>query len=214
MALEVFDARTDFRNLFITPEIRSRIMRFEPGEVGHGHTHDLGHEMFVVLDGRAEFTIGGESAVVGAGQVCLARAGEWHEIRTLTDGPMTLYLSVTPHIEPTHTQWDREGGTRLPYRYGGSTRAERLARGAPPESADTLLQRHLAASAALADAARANAAAQHSAGVRLRGALETGETARAKSEVDEMWAALREFYAKLREAERAWNELAPAVAAE
>src|SRR6266542_2141308 len=133
MALEVFDARTDVRNLFITPEIRSRIMRFEPGDVSHGHTHDLGHEMFVVLAGRAEFTIAGESAIVGPAQICVARAGEWHEIRTLADGPMTLYLSVTPHIEPTHTQWDREGGTRLPYRYGGSTRAERLARRAGKE---------------------------------------------------------------------------------
>jgi len=214
MPLEVFDARTDVRNLFITPEIRSRIMRFEPGEVSHGHTHDLGHEMFVVLTGRAEFTIAGESAVVGPAQICVARAGEWHEIRTLTDGPMTLYLSVTPHIEPTHTQWDREGGTRLPYRYGGSTRAERLARGAPPESADTLLQRHVAATAALAEAARANAAAQRAAGARLRVALETSDTARTKSEVDEMWAAFRELYAKLQEAELAWNALAPAVAGE
>ena len=127
---------------------------------------------------------------------------------------MTLYLSVTPHIEPTHTQWDREGGTRLPYRYGGSTRAERLARGAPLESADTLLQRHLVASAALAEAARANAAAQHAAGDRLRGALESSDTARTKSEVDNMWAAFREFYAKLQEAEHAWNALATAVAAE
>jgi quercetin dioxygenase-like cupin family protein len=214
MALEVFDARTDVRNLFITPEIRSRIMRFEPGEVSHGHTHDLGHEMFVVLDGRAEFTIAGESGVVGAGQVCVARAGEWHEIRTLTDRPMTLYLSVTPHIEPTHTQWDREGGTRLPYRYGGSTRVERLAGGVPPASADTLLEWHLAASAALAEAARANAAAQRSTGERLRSALHTGDAARAKSDVDEMWAAFRELYAKLLEAERAWNALAPAVAGE
>jgi quercetin dioxygenase-like cupin family protein len=214
MALEVFDARTDVRNLFITPEIRSRIMRFEPGEVSHGHTHDLGHEMFVVLDGRAEFTIAGESGVVGAGQVCVARAGEWHQIRTLTDASMTLYLSVTPHIEPTHTQWDREGGTRLPYRYGGSTRAERLAGGASLASADTLLERHLAASAALAEAARANADAQRATGDRLRGALHNGDAAQAKSDVDEMWAAFRELYAKLREAERAWNALAPAAAGE
>jgi quercetin dioxygenase-like cupin family protein len=214
MALEVFDARTDIRNLFITPEIRSRIMRFEPGEVSHGHTHDLGHEMFVVLACRAEFTIAGESAIVGPAQICVARAGEWHEILTLADGPMTLYLSVTPHIEPTHTQWDREGGTRLPYRYAGSTRAGRLARGAPPESADTLLQRHLVASGALAEAARANAAAQHSAGHRLRRALETGDAARAQSEVDGMWATFRQLYAKLQETEHAWNALAPAVAAE
>ena len=149
MTLEVFDARTDVRNLFISPEIRSRVMRFAPGEVSHGHTHDLGHEMFVVLAGRAEFTIAGESAVVGPAQICVARAGEWHEIRTLTDGPMTLYLSVTPHIEPTHTQWDREGGTRLPYRYGGSTRAERLARGAPPESAAVLMPARCGASPAM-----------------------------------------------------------------
>ena len=217
MALEVFDARTDIRNLFITPEIRSRIMRFEPGEVSHGHTHDLGHEMFMVVGGRAEFTIAGQSAVLGPGQMCVARAGEWHEIRTLVgDGPMTLYLSVTPHIEPTHTQWDREGGTQLPYRYGGSTRAERLgqSRGGPPESAHTLLQRHLAATAALAEAARTNAAAQRSAGDRLNGALEAGDAASAKSDVDEMWAALRELYAKLQEAELAWNALAPAAAGE
>ena len=55
MPLEVWDARTDIRNLFITPEIRSRIMRFDAGQVSAGHTHDLGHEMFLVLDGRAAY---------------------------------------------------------------------------------------------------------------------------------------------------------------
>src|SRR6266699_2430317 len=139
MALEVFDSRTDVRNLFITPEIRSRVMRFQPGEVAHGHTHDLGHEMFLVF--------AGQSGLVGPGQICVARAGEWHEIRIVGDEPMTLYLSVTPHIEPTHTQWDHEGGTQLPYRYGGSTRAERLARTDPAESPDVLLARHLTATA-------------------------------------------------------------------
>src|SRR5689334_3048882 len=130
MALEVWDARRDVKNLFITPEIRARIMRFEPHQLSSGHTHDLGHEMFLVLDGQAEFTIDGESAVLGPGQACVARAGQWHEVRAVGDGPMTLYLSVTPHIEPTHTMWEREGGAQLPYHYGASTRAEREA--APP----------------------------------------------------------------------------------
>src|SRR5229473_6078164 len=147
-------------------------MVFQPGEVSHGHTHDLGHEMFVVLDGRAEFTIAGDSGLVGPGQICVARAGEWHEIRVVGDEPMTLYLSVTPHIEPTHTQWDREGGTQLPYRYGGSTRAERQARTAPAEPADVLLKRHVSASAALGTFARDNAAAQESAAEELRQALQ------------------------------------------
>ncbi len=212
MALEVFDSRTDVRNLFITPEIRSRVMRFQPGDVAHGHTHDLGHEMFVVLAGQAEFTIAGESGLVGPGQICVARAGQWHEIRIVGDEPMTLYLSVTPHIEPTHTQWDREGGTQLPYRYGGSTRAERQARTAPGEPAEVLLERHLAASKALASAASANGAAQEVTATALRQALEQSDQAVAHAAVDEMWQSMRPMYAALQQLELAWNELAPSAA--
>ncbi len=212
MALEVFDSRSDVRNLFITPEIRSRVMRFQPGEVSHGHTHDLGHEMFVVLAGQAEFTIAGESGLVGPGQICVARAGQWHEIHTLPDQPMTLYLSVTPHIEPTHTLWDRAGGTQLPYRYGGSTRAEREARTEPPEAADVLLERHLAASNSLASAASANAAAQHLAAEDLRLALQAADAGAAHAAIDVMWQSMREMYARLQELELAWNELAPTAA--
>jgi quercetin dioxygenase-like cupin family protein len=212
VALEVFSARTDIRNLFITPEIRSRIMRFQPGEVSQGHTHDLGHEMFVVLEGQAEFTIAGETGILGPGQICVARAGEWHELRAIGDQPMTLYLSVTPHIEPTHTQWDREGGTQLPYRYGGSTRAERLARTEPSEAVNVLLDRHVRASIALASAAHDNASAQQLAASELSQALEEGDTATARVAVDHMSAAMQRMYAHLQEAERAWNALAPAAA--
>ncbi len=63
MPLEVWDAQRDVKNLFITPEIRARIMRFDPHQVSAGHTHDLGHEMFLVLDGQAEFTINGETGL-------------------------------------------------------------------------------------------------------------------------------------------------------
>jgi hypothetical protein len=127
---------------------------------------------------------------------------------------MTLYLSVTPHIEPTHTQWDREGGTRLPYRYGASTRAERVASGAPRESAEVLLQRHLRASAVLARSAHEHAEAQEAAAVRLRSALDVGDAARTRTVVDEMGAAFRDLYHRLQDAERAWNDLAPAVGGE
>jgi quercetin dioxygenase-like cupin family protein len=209
MPLEVWDAKRDVKNLFITPEIRARIMRFDPHQLSAGHTHDLGHEMFLVLDGQAEFTIDGESAVLGPGQACVARAGQWHEIRALGDGPMTLYLSVTPHVEPTHTQWDREGGAKLPYRYGAATRAEREAATRPPDPPAVLLDRHLAASEALADAARANAAAQASATAELRAALAAGDEAAVRAGVDAMWAAFSSLYSHLQASERAWNDLAP-----
>jgi quercetin dioxygenase-like cupin family protein len=214
MPLDVWDAERDVRNLFITPEIRARIMRFEPHQVSAGHTHDLGHEMFLVLAGQAEFTIDGESAVLGPGQACVARAGQWHEVRAVGDGPMTLYLSVTPHIEPTHTQWEREGGARLPYRYGVATRAEREARTEPNPPAGVLLERHLAASEALAEAAHVNAAAQVSAAGELRAALSAADAAAAHAAIDAMWAAFSAFYRSLQASERAWNDLAPAVAGE
>jgi quercetin dioxygenase-like cupin family protein len=214
MPLEVWDAQRDVRNLFITPEIRARIMRFEPHQLSAGHTHDLGHEMFLVLAGQAEFTIDGESAMLGPGQACVARAGQWHEVRAVGDGPMTLYLSVTPHIEPTHTQWEREGGARLPYRYGVATRAERAARTEPVPKATALLERHLAACDALAEAAQANAAAQVSAAGDLRSALSAADPAAAHAAIDAMWAAFSAVYSYLQASERAWNDLAPAVAGE
>jgi quercetin dioxygenase-like cupin family protein len=209
MTLEVWDAKRDVKNLFITPEIRARIMRFDPHQVSAGHTHDLGHEMFLVLDGQAEFTIDGDSAVLGPGQACVARAGQWHEIRALGDGPMTLYLSVTPHVEPTHTQWEREGGAKLPYRYGAATRAEREAAAQPLNSPAVLLERYLAASEALADAARANAAAQASAAEDLRAALTAGDAAALHAAVDAMWSAFSSLYSHFQATERVWNDLAP-----
>jgi quercetin dioxygenase-like cupin family protein len=211
MPLTVWDARTDIRNLVITPEIRSRIMRFDAGQVSTGHTHDLGHEMFVVLDGRAEFTIAGQSAVLGPGQACVARAGEWHEIRALEEGPMTLYLSVTPHVEPTHTQWDREGGVRLPYHYGAATRVDRALPTDPP---DVLVERHLTASQALSAAAADNAAAQVAAANDLLAALASGDFAAAHAALDEMWSAYRSLHDALRSSQLAWNELAAAAGRE
>ncbi len=214
MPLEVFDYRTDVRNIFIAPEMRARIIRREPGTSGGGHTHDLGHEIFLVLEGRAEFTIAGESAVLGPGQICIARADQWHTIRVVGDEPLTYYLSVTPHLEPTHTLWDHEGGTKLPYQYGGSTRDERRANAASSEQSEDLLVRHLAAAHALADAAVVNAAAQEAAGTELRNALTTGNDAAAKDAIDTMWRSIYTTYKQLQEMETVWNELAPTIAGE
>lgn len=213
MSLEVFDPQRDIKNLFITPEIRNRIMQVAPGVTTPGHTHDLGHETFVVLDGQAEFTIDGQSAILGPGQVCVARAGQWHTIRCVGESPMTMYLSVTPHIEPTHTHWDREGGTRLPYRYGDSTRAERQA--APPsESPDALIERFLIASTQLADAAQANATAQQAAAVNLRSALDQQDAGAVQGAVDTMWRAFYAMYTTLQATEASWNRVAPLAARE
>jgi quercetin dioxygenase-like cupin family protein len=211
MPIEVFDYRKDIRNLWITPQIRSRFMRLEPGVISYGHTHDLGHEIFLILQGQAEFTIEGETAILGPGQVCFARAHEWHEVRALGDEPMIMYLSVTPHIEPTHTMW--EGHERkLPPRYGGSTRLEREAAGRPLVPAEEITARFLDATRALADTGHANVAAQEDAAARLVAAEAAGDAVGAKAAVDAMWGQLYEMYQRLYALEEVWNELAPRVA--
>ena len=45
-------------------------------DFGAGHTHDLGHEIFLVLEGRAELTIEGETAILNPGQCAIARADQ------------------------------------------------------------------------------------------------------------------------------------------
>ena len=211
MPIEVFDYRKDIRNLWITPQIRSRFMRLEPGVISYGHTHDLGHEIFLILQGQAEFTIEGETAILGPGQVCFARAHEWHEVRALGDEPMIMYLSVTPHIEPTHTPWQGHEH-KLPYNYGTSTRLEREATGVPPASAVEITARFLAATRALADVTHENVAAQEHAAAQLVAAEAQGDAAAAKGAVDALWSNLYAMYQQLHALEEVWNELAPRVA--
>ena len=206
MPFDVYDYRRDVRNVVITPEIRSRFLRMEPGYVAPRHSHDLGHEVFLVLAGQAEFEIDGERAVLGPGQMCFAYAGQMHQVRVVGEQPMTMYLSVTPHLEPTHTMWDDQGH-KLPPRYGLPTAAERAGQPRSGEPIADLIDRHAAAARALAEAASANASAHEASAVTLKRRLAAGDQAAAKAEVDAMWPHVSRTYQSLQALELAWNEL-------
>ena len=51
MAFQIFDFRNErhIKNLLVTPHIRSRFLRMKPGQVADMHSHDLGHEIFLIL---------------------------------------------------------------------------------------------------------------------------------------------------------------------
>lgn len=202
MSLEYFDYRRDLRNVFISPELRSRFMRIEAGTTTGSHTHDLGHEVFMVMEGRIEFDVGGETAVLGPGQMLVARRDVPHTLTALDDRPAVIYLSVTPHVEPTHTQWDEQGQKRSP-RYGVVT--EGWTAGSPP------VAEHLAAVKALAEAAAQQAARAEAASTALVNALEHEDRAAAKAAVDAMWAQLCQTHRRLTEVDELWNQLAPRV---
>ncbi len=206
MGFPVYDNRRDVRNVLVTPQIRSRFLRMEPGQESGAHTHDLGHEVFLVLQGRALFHIDGESEELGPGEMCVALAGQMHSLQVVSEGPMTMYLSVTPHIQPTHTMWDREG-MRLPHRFTPSSAYD------TPEATGLLfaeqVDQFVEATRALAEAAGDAASGQGALSARLKGAVARGDVASARSARDALWDALFPVYERAYELAALWNALAP-----
>ena len=207
MPFDVYDYRQDVRNVVVRPEIRSRFLRMEPGEAGPRHSHDTGQEVFLVLDGQCRFEIAGEERILGPGQMCVANADEIHQVWTEGDQPMTMYLSVTPHLEPTHTLWD-ESGQKLPPAYGYWAPAGHADNPPPLEDLVTLAERVTAATHALAETASTQAAAQADEVTRLSAAVAAEDREQSKEAVDAIWAHVHDLYDRFLALETAWNALA------
>ena len=207
MALPVYDFRTDIRNIFVTPQIRSRFLRFEVGTVAQRHSHDLGHEIFLVLSGRAEFEIDGEKAELGPGQLCIAATDQHHQVRVLGDEPMIMYLSVTPHIQPTHTMWTNDGWgeetQKLPPRFVPNQSYDVPIDTTTPT--ETLVDRHLAGAEAVAAAVAANTSVQQEQVAAYKAALAAGDRVAADAARDAMWGALYEVHQQIAAWDEAWN---------
>jgi mannose-6-phosphate isomerase-like protein (cupin superfamily) len=210
MGFQVFDYRKDIRNLLVAPQIRARFERIEVGTTsggrrpGRGHSHDLGYEIWLVLQGQIEFEIGDDKQVLGPGQFCVARIDESHRLRNVGDEPAITYLSVTPHIQPTHTGWIDED-TKAPPRFQPSTNYHVPAdRSTPTEE---LVKRHLQASQALSEIVEAAVGVQQEQAADLERALsEEDEDAMAQAR-EAMWNALAPMFKQVYALADAWNDL-------
>jgi quercetin dioxygenase-like cupin family protein len=211
MPYAIYDYRRDIRNLFVTPQIRGRFLRMAPGEVHGRHSHDLGHEIFLILDGRCRMEIDGEVADLEAGQLCVAFAHQMHQASNPFDEPMTMYLSVTPHIHPTHTQYNQETWERLPPRYMSKAAYHQDDPVATVPTAE-LAARHLAAVQALAETTRAAAEAQAASIAALQQAAEAGDQTTLKAAMDDAWAQVYATFQAVNAMAEAWNDLAPRAA--
>ena len=67
MPIQRFDFRTDLTNVAVSPPIRNRFRRVALGPVPEVHSHDLGGETFLVMEGQIEFTVADETVVCTAG---------------------------------------------------------------------------------------------------------------------------------------------------
>ena len=208
MGFPVYDYRTDVRNVLVTPQIRSRFLKMEPGQSAQLHSHDLGHEIFLILEGRVEFEIDGETEELGPGQMCVALTDQPHTVRVLGDEPMTMYLSVTPHIHPTHTPRTEEG-ERLPHNFMPARAYD-----VEPDmrvSVSELVVRQNNAAQLLAELTQTCTAIQQEMGSQLKSALAEGDADAATAARQAMWEALYPVFKATAELADVWNALAPRV---
>lgn len=207
MTFEVYDFRTVNRNVLVTPEIRARLYHMQPGQVDGRHSHDLGHEIFLILEGKAEFTIAGSTQVLGPGEMCVALADEIHQVRNLLpDQPTIMYLSVTPHVQPTHTGRTADDA-KLPPRFAPNANYH-VDQDFSIPLADLLAQQQAAAADVL-EKAQANLAAQTRQAVNLLAARDAGDNAAASAARNAMWDAVYALHKALSAFDARWNETAP-----
>jgi quercetin dioxygenase-like cupin family protein len=209
---EVYDFRTVNRNVLVTPEIRARLYHMKPGQVDGRHSHDLGHEIFLILEGLAEFNINGVKKELGPGQMCVALADEIHQVRNLLpDQPTIMYLSVTPHIHPTHTGRTLEGEKVPPHfipnaNYHAEQDMDRPMR--------ELLAAQVEAAGQVLAAAQANLATQQAEMQRALEAMAAGDRQGAVAARNAMWESVYTLHKQLSAFDALWNEAAPRIAHE
>jgi len=208
MAFEIYDYRNEehIKNLLVTPHIRSRYLRMEPGAIAGMHSHDLGHEIFLILQGSCIFYIEGAERELHAGQLCIALADEIHQVRVTSDEPMIMYLSVTPHIQPTHTGRDPDG-TRHPTQFQPSSSYDLATDTDTP--IDELIDKFTAAANALAQAAPFNAAIQREKSAQLKAAIAADDLDQASALREEMWEGIYQSYKATAVLGDIWNDLTP-----
>lgn len=202
MPFQVYDFHKDIRNILTTPEIRARFLQIDVGMTAQSHTHDLGHEIFLILQGQAEFTIEGHTQVLGPGHLCIALTDEAHQVRNVGDEPVIMYLSVTPHIQPTHTYWNKDGSKKPP-RFVLNTAYD-----VTPDrttSTEEMLAQQLAAAEAWLDAVKLSTQTQRQQIAAYKAAQAAGDAEAALAARDAMWQALYPAYRTAFALAAIWN---------
>jgi hypothetical protein len=122
-------------------------------------------------------------------------------VRAVGDHTGVIYLSVSPHVEPTHTFYGPDGQRRQP-RYG----VWRAAGGGDADdtrvTTPTLLEGYREAAQRLAELAQASLERANAVNGKLNAPAPLKPTA------DDLWDALRPLLQQVEVVERTWNALA------
>jgi hypothetical protein len=119
---------------------------------------------------------------------------------------MIMYLSVTPHILPTHTFWN-EDGTKKPPRFAPHSAYDVAVDNSV--TVDELLTQQAAAAQVVATAAQKAVQVQAQQAEAYRQAITHNDQAAAIAARNAMWDAISELHTRLFAMDDIWNELSP-----
>ncbi len=84
-------------NIFQTPRFFCDVYCFEPGQEQKGHVHNNQDKVYLVLEGKGTFQVGGEEQILGPGDGTMAPAGEEHGVRNHTAARLKVLVFVAPN---------------------------------------------------------------------------------------------------------------------
>lgn len=108
---ELTEHNTDFRRVLQTGQYAQAVVMSLPPGVDIGlETHDHTDQLFLVIDGKGEATVGDETQSIGEGDFLFVSAGSAHNIRAGSGEDLKLLTIYAPPIHPDgavyHTKAD------------------------------------------------------------------------------------------------------------
>ena len=82
--------------LATTPRAQLDLYCLEPGQSQRVHSHDDQDKVYVVLDGRGRFTLGGDEHLLEQGEALVAAAGAPHGVSNDSGARLLLLVFVSP----------------------------------------------------------------------------------------------------------------------
>ena len=71
----------------------------EPGQVQTVHAHEQADKFYFVLEGRGQFTIGGDVREAATGALVIAPAGVPHGVANIGAARLSLLVAIAPGIK-------------------------------------------------------------------------------------------------------------------
>ena len=82
----------------LTPEAKVQAWTVAPGQRLPTHKHPTGQEVWTVLSGKGQYVVDASETTtpIAAGDIVVARTGEWHGVLNTGDVPLVFISLVSP----------------------------------------------------------------------------------------------------------------------